>query len=192
MTTHVANINAQKNEARRTAYDARKAAKNATANAQACQHLTDFIQADASRKIVAGYMPIQTEIDPVPAMTALSKADYPVCVPVIPGHAMPLVFRAWTPDCAMIEGDFGALIPRGGELLLPDTLIVPLVGFDKKGTRLGYGGGFYDRTLAELRANWDVLAIGFAFSGQEMDALPTDKFDQFLDVVITETGSRVF
>ena len=192
MTTQVADINQQKNAARRAAYDARKAAKNDHANAKACQHLTDFIRSDANRKVVAGYMPIQTEIDPVPAMTVLSTAGYPVCVPVIQGHAQPLLFRTWTPDCAMIEGDFGALIPRGGELLLPDTLVVPLVGFDKKGTRLGYGGGFYDRTLDKLRADSDVLAIGFAFGGQEVASLPTDKFDQFLDVVITENGPLVF
>ena len=92
----------------------------------------------------------------------------------------------------MIAGDFGALIPAEGPWLVPQVLIVPLLSFDARGYRLGYGGGFYDRTLEGLRARGPVLAVGFAFAAQEVDTVPTEPTDQRLDAVVSETGVRVF
>jgi 5-formyltetrahydrofolate cyclo-ligase len=100
------------------------------------------------------------------------------------------MFREWTPGCALIEGPFKAMIPERGDWLTPEALIVPLVAFDAALNRLGYGGGFYDRTLAKLRAAAPVEAIGFAFAGQELPRVPADATDQPLDAVVTETGFR--
>lgn len=133
----------------------------------------------------AGYMAMRTEIDPTPAMEEVA-AHGPIGVPVILGAGQPLKFRVWEPDCGMIEGEFGARIPATGDWIEPEILIVPLVAFDRKGGRLGYGGGFYDRTLEGLRAKRPTLAIGFAFSAQEADDLPLEATDQPLDLIVTE------
>ena len=138
--------------------------------------------------IIAGYRPIRTEIDPTPAMEALHAAGARLCVPVIEAAGRPLKFREWTPGCAMEAGPFGAEVPAAGEWLEPEVLIVPLVGWDREGWRLGYGGGFYDRTLELLRAKRPTLAIGFAYAAQELDAAPREVTDQQLDAVVTETG----
>ncbi len=134
---------------------------------------------------LAGYMPIRTEIDPLPAM-AEAAAHGPVCVPVIMGEGQALKFSRWTSGCAMKDGPFGARIPELDDFITPEILIVPLVAFDRAGGRLGYGGGFYDRTLEGLRAGGATLAIGFAFAAQEAEGLPLESTDQPLDMIVTE------
>ena len=134
---------------------------------------------------LAGYMPIRSEIDPLPAM-AEAAAHGPVAVPVIAGADLPLDFSRWEPGCALREGPFGALVPEVEDFLEPEIVIVPLVAFDRRGGRLGYGGGFYDRTLQRLRAARPTLAIGFAYAAQEAEALPLEPTDQPLDMVVTE------
>lgn len=136
---------------------------------------------------LAGYMPMRTEIDPLPAMEEAS-AHGPVGVPVIIGDGQPLRFRLWEPDTAMVAGAFGALVPETGDWMTPEIVIVPLVAFDCHGGRLGYGGGFYDRTLEQLRAAKPTLAIGFAYAAQEADALPLEPTDQPLDLIVTDKG----
>lgn len=173
--------------ARRACFEARKTAF-ARGQGQAAEILADFL-APHSGKALAGYMAMRTEIDPLAAMAAHRG---PVGVPVILGPATPLKFREWTPGCAMMEGDFRAYIPVDGAWIDPQVVIVPLVGFDARGYRLGYGGGFYDRTLAGLRARHDVLAVGFAFDAQELPEVPIDAYDQRLDVIVTESGVRRF
>ena len=138
--------------------------------------------------IVAGYRPIRTELDPTPLMTALSRQGTRLCVPVIEGEGRPLAFREWTLETAMVPGAFGAEIPAEGAWLTPDALIVPLVGFDAGGWRLGYGGGFYDRTLARLRAGRGAVAVGLAYAAQRMEAVPREPTDARLDAVVTEAG----
>lgn len=173
--------------ARRACFDARKAAF-ARGQGQAAELLADFLAPHAG-KVLAGYMAMRTEIDPTPAMAAHQGT---VGVPVILGPAQPLKFREWSPGCAMMEGDFRAYIPVEGAWVEPQVVIVPLVGFDARGYRLGYGGGFYDRTLAGLRARHDVLAVGFAFDAQELPEVPIDAYDQRLDAIVTESGVRLF
>lgn len=136
---------------------------------------------------VAGYMAMRTEIDPSAAMEE-AAAHGPVGVPVIIGAGEPLKFRQWTPDSVMVPGAFGAAIPETGEWITPEIVIVPLVAFDRAGGRLGYGGGFYDRTLEQLRAKQPTLAIGFAYADQEADDLPLEATDQPLDLIVTERG----
>ena len=134
---------------------------------------------------LAGYVPIRTEIDPLPAM-AEAAAHGPVGVPVIRSAGQPLVFSQWDPDCAMDDGPFGASVPETERLITPELLIVPLVAFSRSGGRLGYGGGFYDRTLEKLRAARPTLAIGFAYAAQEAADLPLEPTDQSLDMIVTE------
>jgi 5-formyltetrahydrofolate cyclo-ligase len=172
-----------KAEARRAAFAARKAAF-AAGQGRAAELLADFL-APHRGKAVSSYMPMRTEIDPLAAMAA---HDGPVGVPVIIGKGQPLRFREWSPGCAMVPGEFGALIPAEGAWIDPDVLIVPLLAFDRRGFRLGYGGGFYDRTLEGLRARRPRLAVGFAFAAQEVAEVPTEPTDQRLDAILTEAG----
>ncbi len=128
---------------------------------------------------------MRTEIDPLLAMGGHAG---PVGVPVIIGKGQPLRFRTWTPKAAMVPGEFGAQVPETGDWMEPAVLIVPLLAFDRRGYRLGYGGGFYDRTLEGLRARGSVLAVGFAFAAQEVAAVPHDATDQQLDLIVTDAG----
>lgn len=178
---------AEKAEARKLAFAARKAAF-AAGQGQAAELLADFLAAYRG-KALAGYMAMRTEIDPLAAMAAHQG---PVCMPVIIGAGQALKFREWSPGCAMEMGAFGAEIPAQGPWIEPEVLIVPLVGFDARGYRLGYGGGFYDRTLQGLRAKRATLAVGFGFAAQELPEVPIDEFDQRLDVMVTEDGVRWF
>lgn len=176
-----------KAEARKAAFAARKAAF-AAGQGQAAELLADYLAAYRGRAL-AGYMAMRTEIDPMAAMAAHQG---PVCVPVIVANGQPLKFREWSPGCRMEMGAFGAEIPAEGAWIEPEVLIVPLVGFDARGYRLGYGGGFYDRTLQMLRAKRPTRAVGFAFAAQEMPEVPIDEFDQRLDAMVTEVGVRQF
>ncbi len=178
-------LTAIKAEARKAAFARRKEA-HATHRPGRAGELSAFLAGHRGVPI-AGYMPIRTEIDPLPAM-AEASAYGPVGVPVIEAEGQPLKFRAWEPDCEMTDGPFGAKIPANGDWMIPQIVIVPLVAFDRKGGRLGYGGGFYDRTLELLRASGPVLAVGFAYAAQEADALPLEPTDQPLDMIITEQG----
>lgn len=153
-------------------------------------HLSSFLAGHRGVPL-AGYMPIRTEITPLPAM-AEASAYGPVGVPVIEAEGAPLKFREWEPDIPMIDGPFGAQIPEAGEWMTPEIVIVPLVAFDRKGGRLGYGGGFYDRTLELLRANGPVLAVGYAYAAQEAEDLPLEPTDQPLDMIITEAEVLTF
>ncbi|WP_171209902.1 MULTISPECIES: 5-formyltetrahydrofolate cyclo-ligase [unclassified Ruegeria] len=140
---------------------------------------------------LSGYMPIRTEIDPLPAM-AEASAYGPVGVPVIQAAEQPLKFSRWTPEGALKDGPFGAKVPAQDDYFEPEILIVPLVAFDARGGRLGYGGGFYDRTLEGLRNKRATLAIGFAFDVQEAAGLPLEPTDQPLDMVVTESRVLTF
>lgn len=136
---------------------------------------------------LAGYMAMRTEIDPTPAMEE-AAAHGPVGVPVIQSAGQPLKFSRWEPEIALKDGPFGARIPETEDFFEPEILIVPLVAFDRGGGRLGYGGGFYDRTLQLLRSRRPTLAIGFAYSAQEAESLPLEPTDQPLDMIVTERG----
>lgn len=134
-------------------------------------------------RVLAGYWPMRGEADPRPAMEAHRG---PLCLPVVPGRAVPLVFRAWSGG-DLVPGAFGTSEPpESAPVVIPEILIVPLAGFDSVGNRLGYGGGYYDRTLQLLRESRPVQAIGLAFEAQELPAIPAESYDQPLDLVVTE------
>jgi 5-formyltetrahydrofolate cyclo-ligase len=176
---------------RQTAYAARKGAFDLREETRAVEAAAAHLLAEIGPpegRVIAAYLPIRTEIDPRPAMTALHRMGAQIGVPVIAGAGQPLDFRYWTPEAALIPGPFGAMIPESGDWITPDTLIVPLVGFDAACNRLGYGGGFYDRTLARLAASGPVRSLGFAFAAQELPPLPTEPTDIPLDAIVTEAG----
>ncbi|MBM7066888.1 5-formyltetrahydrofolate cyclo-ligase [Actibacterium sp. 188UL27-1] len=173
----------QKSAARKAAFIRRKAAHRLGDHTG---HLRELIGA-VQGKVIAGYMPIRTEIDPLPAMAALSLTNR-IAVPVIQGAGQALVFHEWMPGAEMIAGPFGAQIPQDGRPLVPDLLIVPLVAFEARCYRLGYGGGFYDRTLEGLRARDTVRAYGFAYAAQLVETLPLEPTDQPLDAIATDAG----
>lgn len=171
--------------ARKAAF-ARRRAAFAAGHPDPSAHLRDVL-AGYRGCAIAGYMPMRVEIDPLPAMAAAAACG-PVGVPVIDGPDLPLRFARWTPDTAMADGAFGAMVPVVRDWMVPAVLIVPLVAFDRHGGRLGYGGGFYDRTLAQLRAAGPVTAIGFAWAAQEDADLPLEATDEPLDLIVTEAG----
>jgi 5-formyltetrahydrofolate cyclo-ligase len=178
----------RKDAVRKAAFAARHIAHKAGAKARlAHAGYLSSVLAGYRGVPLAGYAQMWTEIDPTAAMEEAS-AHGAVCMPVIIAPATPLKFRAWTPDCVMETGTFGAKIPSIGDWIIPEILIVPLLAFSRKGGRLGYGGGFYDRTLEGLRAHRPTLAIGFAYAAQEMLDLPLEPTDQPLDLIVTETG----
>lgn len=172
-----------KAEARRAAMARRKAAHAAGAD------LTAPLLAaiGTGEGPVAGYLPIRSEADPTPAMTRLCGTR-PVAVPVVRALAEPLLFRVWHPRVALLPGPLGTRHPEGGEWVRPTVLIVPCLAFDRAGYRLGYGGGFYDRTIESLRATGPLLAIGLAYAAQEMAQVPIEPTDRRLDLIVTEAG----
>ncbi|MGI9389044.1 MAG: 5-formyltetrahydrofolate cyclo-ligase [Boseongicola sp.] len=171
--------------ARKEAYARRKSADPVLAEA-ANRHLEAAVRA-ALGKMVSAYWPIRTEIDPRPAINALAKSHV-IGLPVVGGTGLPLTFRRWVPGADMEVREFGAEIPTATEEMVPDILIVPMAAFTDDGYRLGYGGGFYDRTLEVLRSRGAVTAIGFAYDIQRATSLPLEPTDQPLDIIVTETG----
>lgn len=136
--------------------------------------------------VLSGYWPMRGEADPRPAMAA---HDGPVCLPVVTGKAVPLMFREWDGG-PLVPGPFGTFHPADSlPVLVPTVLIVPLAGFDWRGNRLGYGGGYYDRTLQLLRETGRATAIGLAFAVQELSDIPADPYDQPLDLIVTDRGA---
>ena len=144
--------------------------------------------AGGDARVASAYRRIRSELDPTPLMLALLDAGWRLCVPVIEGKGLPLRFREWSPGARMQPGPFGAQVPAEGDWLEPGLLIVPLLAFDAAGRRLGYGGGFYDRTLARLRAVRPVRAIGLGYAAQQLDEVPADETDALLGAIVTEAG----
>lgn len=139
--------------------------------------------------VIAAYWPIRDEADPRPALAGHRGIR---TLPVVIARDRPLVFREWRDDRPLVRGAFGIAHPADDmPELRPDVVIVPLAGFDSRGNRLGYGGGFYDRSLQALRATGPVLAIGLAYACQQLEAIPAEDFDQPLDLIATDAGSVV-
>jgi 5-formyltetrahydrofolate cyclo-ligase len=134
--------------------------------------------------IIAGFWPLPGEINILPLLNALAEAGWPLCLPVTPKRGFPLTFRAWKPGDPMAAGRFNTKHPTGPETI-PDYILVPLLAFDRAGNRLGYGGGYYDRTLAALPT---AYRLGCAFSAQQMPRIPTGPEDVKLHAVATESS----
>ena len=138
---------------------------------------------------VSGFLPIGEEINPLPLMLRMRAAGYTLALPTMEGKAKPLVFRVWGPEDEMREVKWGIREPLPTSLVVePDVLLVPLLAFDAKGYRLGYGGGFYDRSLERLRAMKRIVAVGIGYDEQRVDSVPHAEYDQPLDWVLTPSG----
>ena len=135
--------------------------------------------------IIAGYAATRGEVDPFPLMAALANNGHALCLPRTEGEK--LSFHAWKPGDPLTIGRFNIHEPDAkAKERRPDLIIVPVVAFDQRGYRLGYGGGYYDRYLAKHRAKRTVKAIGIAYAGQERVDLPFEETDEMLDAVVTE------
>jgi 5-formyltetrahydrofolate cyclo-ligase len=146
-----------------------------------------FPVAVAPGTIVAGFMPMKSEINPLPLLRALADAGARLALPVVAGQGKPLIMRAWAFGEPLAAGVWGIREPEpAAPEVAPDILIVPLLAFDRAGQRVGYGAGYYDRTIAALRVRQPVLAIGLAFAAQEIAAVPATPHDAPLDLVLTE------
>jgi 5-formyltetrahydrofolate cyclo-ligase len=141
-------------------------------------------------RVVAGYWPMEDEADIRPLLVRLAERGCRIALPVVQRRDAPLIFRRWQPGDPLEEGLYRTQHPSAAAAEVdPDLFLVPLLAFDRGGRRLGYGGGYYDRTLAALRARGTVLAVGVAFAAQQVDLLPDGSFDQRLDWVVTENGA---
>ena len=141
--------------------------------------------------LIAGYWPIQSEINPFPLMQAFEDRGYRLALPCLVAEASSyrMIFRRFRIGDDLVSGPFAIRQPKDDNAEIePDIVLMPLLAFDARGTRLGYGGGYYDRALAELRARRKVRALGIAFSEQQLAEIPFEAHDQKLDGVITELG----
>jgi 5-formyltetrahydrofolate cyclo-ligase len=138
--------------------------------------------------IVSGYWPLEDEFDPRPCMDRLAGLGHPLALPRVQGRCRPLAFHAWQPGDPLFAGPFGVMEPDAeAPVVSPRILLVPLLAFDRQGRRLGYGAGYYDMVLRDLRARTPApIAIGVAFAAQEVDEVPVGPRDQALDAVVTE------
>jgi 5-formyltetrahydrofolate cyclo-ligase len=143
--------------------------------------------------VVSGFHPYRSEINVVPLMARLASEGWTTALPVVIGKGRPLLFRRWFPGDRLVDGVMDLRVPpEDAPELAPDLLLVPLLAFDRDGYRLGYGGGFYDRTLALLREKKPVMAIGVAYADQEVGHVPRGPEDARLDAVLTERGLITF
>ena len=160
--------------------DARKAAAEAIAARR-------FPLAVAPGTIISGFMPLKSEINPLPLMQKLAEAGARLALPAIAGRGKPLIMRAWEFGAPLDRGQWGIREPKPeAPEVEPDILLVPLLAFDRVGHRIGYGAGYYDITIHRLRALKPVTAIGIAFAAQEIPKIPTTARDERLDLVLTE------
>ena len=136
---------------------------------------------------VSLFWPMKDEIDVRPLMAVLADRGATLALPVMQGRDRPLLFRSWRPGDALVRAVFGVDEPaETAAAVRPDIVVVPLLAFDGSGNRLGYGGGYYDRTLAALRADGVVLAVGVAYDEQKVENVPADPSDEPLDMVVTD------
>ncbi len=177
-----------KQACRKAGFATRKIAHTMGHDKEANAQLTAFLKEQDENLVISAYMPIRTEVSPLPTMERMAARGRKICVPVIIRAGLPLEFHQWTPEAEMVKGAFGAYIPKNGTKMIPDIVITPLLAFDAHGYRMGYGGGFYDRSFEQISAMKDVQAIGYAYSDQEVLLVPREETDFPLNAVITEKG----
>lgn len=175
---------------RKNLLEKRKQISQEAAKAAASSIIHHFLFIIPQNSIVAGYSAMNGELDVFPLLREISARGNKVCLPVTGDGSKILKFREWLLDLPLQAGKYGVLCPpENSQEFTPDVLIVPLVGFGKCKNRIGYGGGYYDATIASLRAkNKAVKIIGVAYSLQQVEKLPCEEHDEVLDMVVTEAG----
>jgi 5-formyltetrahydrofolate cyclo-ligase len=176
-------IEAAKAAARKAALARRRGLEPSVAGLALASHVLRGFQWPIDT-VIAGFWPMGQEIDVRPLLTLLHDKGHRIALPATPPKGNPLEFRLWAPGAMMVPERFGTMRPTG-DLVVPDVLLMPLLLFDAMGNRLGYGGGYYDRTLAGLPGRF---RLGCAFAAQQVDAVPVALYDVPLDAVATETG----
>jgi 5-formyltetrahydrofolate cyclo-ligase len=179
---------AAKPKLRKTAL-ARRDALPAEVRAAAAQAIAErpFPIAVPPGAIVSGFMPLKSELNPLPLLRKLADAGAQLALPVVAGKGLPLTMRAFAFGDTLASGVWGIREPKPEAAeVFPDILVVPLLAFDRRGHRLGYGAGYYDMTITALRARKPVTAIGIAYAQQEIAEVPTTPRDARLDLVLTE------
>jgi 5-formyltetrahydrofolate cyclo-ligase len=137
--------------------------------------------------IVSGFMPLKSEINPLPLMRKLAEQGARLALPMIAGRGKPLIMRAWEFGAPLDRGQWDIREPKSEAAAVePDILLVPLLAFDRAGHRVGYGAGYYDLTITQLRARKPIMTVGLAFAAQEVPAVPATPRDARLDLVLTE------
>lgn len=158
-----------------------------TAGAVLADRFRDAFSDRLSRVVVSLYWPMRNEIDVRPLISALAADGAQTALPVMMGSAAALTFRAWRIGDELVPGAFGVQEPADdAPLLVPDIIVTPLLAFDAAGNRLGYGGGYYDRTLCDLRAGREIVAVGIGYDEQEFPDVPGDTGDEILDMIVTD------
>lgn len=143
--------------------------------------------------VIASFLPIQSEINTEPLMKALQDAGHPLVLPCLKRAQHPLEFRSYRVGDRLKSGPYNTKEPlKTASIVEPDIVLLPMLAFSRDGYRLGYGGGFYDRTLQKLRAKKKIFACGLAYAAQEVPRVPMDQYDQKLDGVLTEREFRKF
>jgi 5,10-methenyltetrahydrofolate synthetase len=147
----------------------------------------DTILASRPGAAVSFYWPFRGEFDLRPWMTSRIAQGGRAALPVVVEKRRPMIFRPWAPGCRMERGIWNIPVPADGPELTPDVVIAPLVGFDPQGYRLGYGGGYFDRTLAALPS--EPLVVGIGLAATRLDTIHPQSWDVAMDVIVTEEGS---
>ena len=180
--------------ARMTAWRAALPAKERDAAAMAVAGIgLAFLGALENGSVISAFAPMANELRLWPLLRRLAGEGHALALPVVQGKGLPLLFRAWRPGDALEAGVFGTLQPSARrEVVEPDALIVPLLACDEDGWRLGYGGGFYDRTIAGLRTKKTVTAVGVGFNDQLVPEVPHGPSDQRLDWLLTDKRACAF
>lgn len=167
------------------------AQRQAASSAIAAQGLAFLPEPPKPGAIVGGFMPIGEEISPLPLMAKLHAAGFRLALPVMVGKMKALEFRAYAPGDALITAVWGIREPGpSAPAVEPDFVLTALLAFDDQGYRLGYGGGYYDRTIAKLGGIKALVTIGLAFDEQRVDAVPHLDYDERLDWILTPSGAR--
>lgn len=181
----------RKQRARRRASAARAEAHRA--NPEAGRQLADQFPDQLwppVHSVVAGYRPVRDEIDPTPLLETFYCEQARLALPCMTSSDQGLVFRTWSPGEPLIKAAFGVEEPEASNPeVRPALVLTPMLAFDSAGRRLGYGAGYYDRTLEALRAQGPVTVVGLAYEAQRLPSVPTDGHDQPLDWVVTEAGA---
>jgi len=186
-----------KKQAARVAAKARRAGAHAALAASAPQRLVAHFDGAAltvpEGAVVSFYWPFGDELDPRHLARHLGARGHPLSLPVVARPGRPLIFRRWRPGDELTAGPYGIPAPLATAAAVdPDLLLVPLLAFDAAGYRLGYGAGYYDRSLARLRALKAAVAVGIAYTAQRQPAVPHGPEDERLDWIVTEEGARRF